>query len=140
MKKDLDKLINEMGDLYKEFKKDVKKATGKDLDDIMAMPIDTPEERKAFIDELTKVNDAINKKTDKEDLSNCFIKIKGGKEFSSLEAKGSSINLIHMLCQGLASVILKANIDDEDMQDLILKSIVKEVKSMIKNADITDII
>ena len=133
MKKDLDELINEMGDLYKEFKKDVKKATGKDLDEIMDMPINTPEERKAFIDEMTEVNKAINKKTDSCDLEGCFIKIKGGKEFSSLEAKGSSINLIHMLCQGLASVILKAHIDDEDMQDILLKSIVKEVKNAIKN-------
>ena len=97
------------------------------------MPINTPEERKAFIAEMMEVNNAINKKTDKTNLEGCFIKIKGGKEFSSLEAKGSSVNLIHMLCQGLASVIVKASITDEEMQDILLKSIVKEVKDAIKN-------
>lgn len=141
MEKDFDKLMkdlkyvmDEMGDMFEEFKKDVKKATGKTLDEIMAMPVDTPEEKKAFIDELEKVKHSIEK-TDTHDFTGNYIKMKGGRHCTSFEANGSSSDLLHMLCQGLATVIQRAN-SDEDKQNELLELVVKETKNMIKHMDI----
>ena len=132
--KDLNKVMSEMGDIFEEFKKDVKKATGKTLDEIMAMPVDTLEEKKAFIDELEKIKH-MTEKTDTHDFTGNYIKMKGGKHCNSFEANGSTCDLLHMLCQGLATVIQRANID-EDKQNELLELVVKETKSMIKHMDI----
>ena len=141
MEKDFEKLIKElknvmsdMGDMFKEFEKDVNKATGKTLDEIMDMPVDTPEEKKAFIDELMKIKH-MTEKTDTHDFTGNYIKMEGGRHCTSFEASGSPSELIYMLCQGLATVIRRAN-SDEDKQNKILEIVVKEVKDMIKHMDI----
>ena len=132
--KDLNNVMSEMGDIFKEFEKDVKKATGKTLDEIMAMPVDTPEEKKAFVDELMKVKHMMEK-TDSHDFTGNYIKLTGGRHCTSFEASGSPSDLLHILCQGLATVIQKAN-SDEDKQNKLLELVVKEVKDMIKHMDI----
>ena len=132
--KDLKDLMDEMGNMIEEFKKDVKKATGKTLDEIMAMPVDTLEEKKAFIDELEKVKHSIEK-TDTHDFTGNYIKMNGGKHCNSFEAKGSTCDLLHMLCQGLATVIQRAN-SDEDKQNKLLELVVEETKNIIKHMDI----
>lgn len=132
--KELNNVMSEMGDMFKEFKKDVKKSTGKTLDDIMDMPVDTPEEKKAFVDELMKVKHMIEK-TDTHDFTGNYINIKGGRYCTSFKASGSTGDLLHMLCQGLATVIQRVN-SDEDKQNELLEVIVKEIKDMIKHMDI----
>lgn len=132
--KELNNLMNEMGDMFKEFEKDVKKSTGKTLDEIMDMPVGTPEEKRAFVDELMKVKHTIEK-TNTHDFTGNYIKIKGGRHCTSFEASGSTNDLLHMLCQGLATVIQRAN-SNEDKQNKLLELIVKEVKNMIKHMDI----
>ena len=132
--KELKNVMSEMGDMFKEFEKDVNKATGKTLDEIMDMPVDTLEEREAFIDELIKVKHIIEK-TDSHDFTGNHIKMEGGRHCTSFEASGSPSELIFMLCQGLATVIQRAN-SDEDKQNKILELVVKEVKDMIKHMDI----
>ena len=132
--KDLDNVMSEMGDIFKEFEKDVKKATGKTLDEIMDMPVDTLEEKKAFVDELMKIKHMMEK-TDSPDFTGNYIKMKGGKHSNSFEASGSTSNLLHMLCQGLATVVQRAN-SDEDKQNKLLELVVEEVKDMIKHMDI----
>ena len=132
--KDLDNVMSEMGDIFKEFEKDVKKATGKTLDEIIDMPVDTLEEKKAFVDELMKIKHMMEK-TDSPDFTGNYIKMKGGKHSNSFEARGSTSNLLHMLCQGLATVVQRAN-SDEDKQNKLLELVVEEVKDMIKHMDI----
>ena len=132
--KDLNNVMSEMRGMFKEFEKDVKKATGKTLDEIIAMPVDTPEEKKAFIDELMKIKHMIEK-TDSHDFTGNYINMKGGRHCTSFEARGSEYDLVHMLCQGLATVIQRANID-EDKQNELLELVVKETKNMIKHMDI----
>ena len=131
---DLNKVMGEMGDMFKEFEKDVNKATGKTLDEILGMPVDTPEEKKAFVDELMKVKHMIEK-TDTHDFTGNYIKIKGGRHCTSFEASGSTRDLLYMLCQGLATVIQRAN-SDENKQSELLEVVVKQVKDMIKHMDI----
>ena len=132
--KDLKNVMSEMGDMFKEFEKDVKKATGKTLDEIMAMPVDTPEENKAFVDELMKVKHMMEE-TDTHDFTGNYIKIKGGRHCTSFEANGSTSDLLHMLCQGVATVVQKT-CDEEDKQEELIKLFSDEVKNMIKDMDI----
>ena len=108
--KDLDNVMSEMGDMIEEFKKDVKKATGKTLDEIMDMPVDTPEEKKAFVDELLKIKEKLDgKKSCNFDGS--YVKITGGKHCTSFEAKGSKNDVIHLLAQGVSAMIKNLYLD-----------------------------
>jgi len=132
--KDLNNVMSEMGDMFKEFEKDVKKATGKTLDEIMAMPVDTPEEKKAFVDELMKVKHMMEE-TDTHDFTGQYIKMKGGRHCTSFEARGSNCDLLHMLAQGVATVVQRT-CDGEDKQEELIKLFSDEVKNMIKHMDI----
>ena len=98
------------------------------------MPVDTPEEKKAFVDELMKVKHMMEE-TDTHDFTGNYIKIKGGRHCTSFEANGSTSDLLHMLCQGVATVVQKT-CDEEDKQEELIKLFSDEVKNMIKDMDI----
>ncbi len=132
--KDLNKVMSEMGDMFKEFKKDVKEATGKTLEEIMAMPVDTPEERQAFVDELMKVRKMMTGEK-KCNFKGQYIKITGGESCTSFEASGNSVDLLHMLAQGVATVLERQKLDEKDT-DEFLKLFSDEIKEMIKKMEI----
>lgn len=131
---DLNKVVDGMGDLMKEFEKDVKKATGKTLDEIIAMPVNTPEERQAFVDELMKVRKMMTGEK-KCNFKGQYIKITGGESCTSFEASGNSVDLFHMLAQGVATVLSRQNLDEKDT-DEFLKLFSDEIKEMIKKMEI----
>lgn len=130
----LNKVVEGMGDLMKEFEEDVKKATGKTLNEIMDMPVNTPEERQAFVDELMKVRKMMTGEK-KCNFKGQYIKITGGESCTSFEASGNNIDLLHMLAQGVATVLERQHLDEKDT-DEFLKLFSDEIKNMIKKMEI----
>lgn len=129
--KSMDKVLESLKAISKDFDKLVKEATGKTLDEIMAMPVETVEERKAFVEELMKVKDAMNGEK-VHNFDGQYIKISGGEHCTSFEAKGSKEDLIHMLAQGVCAMINNLGIKDDKVDEFI-KIFTEEVKSMLKN-------
>ena len=147
MDKDFEKLIKSLMKDVKEFTnsfgKIVEDATGKDLDELMEMPTETDEEKKAFLKEIKKIKDKLDEITDKKendvhDFSEEFIKIKGGKTYTSFEAKGNPVDLLHMLAQGVATIMYKNGknkpFSDKDFEEFS-KMYMDEVKSIYDHTD-----
>lgn len=130
--KDLDELIEELGKTIKDFAKRFdevsKEATGKSLDEIMAMPTETKEEKKAFVEELLKIKSKLDG-SKPCDFDGQYVKITGGKMCTQFEAKGYTRDLIHLLAQGVSAVIKNAGVK-EDKIDEFLDMFKNEVKEM----------
>lgn len=129
--KELNNLMNEMGDMFKEFDKASKEATGKTLDEIIKMPVKTPEERKAFVEELLKIKEKLDGKKPRN-FDGSYVKITGGKHCTSFEAKGSKNDVIHLLAQGVSAMIKNLDLDKEKSKEF-LNMFIDEVKSMNDN-------
>lgn len=135
MEKDLDNLMEDLMKVVKDFTeafdKASKEATGKTLDEIIKMPVETPEEKKAFVEELLKIKE----KLDGKKLCNfdgSYVKITGGKHCTSFEAKGSKTDVIHLLAQGVSAMIKNLDLDKEKSKEF-LNMFIDEVKSMNNN-------
>ena len=133
MEKDLDNLMEDLmkvvKDFTEEFDKASKEATGKTLDEIIKMPVETPEEKKAFVEELLKIKE----KLDGKKLCNfdgSYVKITGGKHCTSFEAKGSKTDVIHLLAQGVSAMIKNLDLDKEKSKEF-LNMFIDEVKEML---------
>ena len=135
MEKDLDNLMEELmkvvNDLTETFDKASKEATGKTLDEIIKMPVGTPEEKKAFVEELLKIKEKLDGKK-LCDFDGSYVKITGGKHCTSFEAKGSKTNVIHLLAQGVSAMIKNLDLDKEKSKEF-LNMFIDEVKSMNDN-------
>lgn len=135
MKKDLDNLMENLmkavNDFTETFDKASKEATGKTLEDIVKMPVDTPEEKKAFVEELLKIKEKLDGKKP-YDFEGQYVKITGGKHCTSFEARGSKKDLIHLLAQGVSAAIKNLEIK-EDKVDEFLDIFKNEVKEMLDN-------
>jgi hypothetical protein len=135
MEKDFSKLIDNLMEGFKEFIKGIeevsKEATGKTFDEIMAMPTDTQEERKAFVDELLKIKGKLDG-SKPCDFEGQYIKITGGKTCTQFEAKGSKRDLVHLLAQGVSAAIKNMELK-EDKVDEFLDMFKNEVKEMLNN-------
>ena len=95
------------------------------------MPVETPEEKKAFVEELLKIKE----KLDGKKLCNfdgSYVKITGGKHCTSFEAKGSKTDVIHLLAQGVSAMIKNLDLDEEKSKKF-LNMFIDEVKSMNNN-------
>lgn len=81
MEKDLDNLMENLMKVVKDFTeafdKASKEATGKTLDEIIKMPVETPEEKKAFVEELLKIKEKLDGKKPC-DFEGQYVKITGG--------------------------------------------------------------
>lgn len=135
MEKDLDNLMEDLMKVVKDFTeafdKASKEATGKTFEEIMGMPVDTPEEKKAFVEELLKIKEKLDgKKVCNFDGS--YVKITGGKHCTSFEAKGSKTDVIHLLAQGVSAIMKNINVKKEK-EDEFLNLFIDEVKSMNNN-------
>ena len=135
MEKDLDNLMENLmkvvNDLTETFDKDSKEATGKTLDEIIKMPVETPEEKKAFVEELLKIKEKLDGKK-LCDFEGQYVKITGGKHCTSFEAKGSKTDVIHLLAQGVSAMIKNLDLDKEKSKEF-LNLFIDEVKSMNDN-------
>lgn len=136
MEKDLDSLMEDLMKVAKDFTeafdKSSKEATGKTLDEIIKMPVETTEEKKAFVEELLKIKE----KLDGRKLCNFdgnYVKITGGKHCTSFEAKGSKANIIHLLAQGVSAMIKNLDLDEEKSKEF-LNMFIDEVKEMLGNS------
>ena len=135
MEKDLDNLMEDLMKVVKDFTeafdKASKEATGITFDEIIKMPVETPEEKKAFVEELLKIKE----KLDGKKLCNfdgSYVKITGGKHCTSFEAKGSKTDVIHLLAQGVSAMIKNLDLDEEKSKKF-LNMFIDEVKSMNNN-------
>ena len=135
MEKDLDNLMENLmkvvNDLTETFDKASKEATGKTFEEIIKMPVETPEEKKAFIDELLKIKEKLDGKKPC-DFEGQYVKITGGKHCTSFEARGSKKDLIHLLAQGVSAAIKNLELK-EDKVDEFLNMFKDEVKEMLDN-------
>lgn len=135
MEKDLDNLMENLMKVVKDFTeafdKASKEATGKSLDEIMKMPVETPEEKKAFVEELLKIKEKLDGKK-LCDFEGSFVKITGGKHCTSFEAKGSKHDVIHLLAQGVSAMIKNLDLDEEKSKEF-LNMFIDEVKSLNEN-------
>ena len=135
MEKDLDNLMENLmkvvNDLTETFDKASKEATGKTFEEIIKMPVETPEERKAFVEELLKIKEKLDGKKPC-DFEGQYVKITGGKHCTSFEARGSKKDLIHLLAQGVSAAIKNLEIK-EDKVDKFLNMFKDEVKEMLDN-------
>ena len=135
MEKDLDNLMENLmkvvNDLTETFDKASKEATGKTLDEIIKMPVETPEEKKAFVEELLKIKEKLDGKK-LCDFEGQYVKITGGKHCTSFEAKGSKTDVIHLLAQGVSAMIKNLDLDKEKSKEF-LNLFIDEVKSMNDN-------
>ena len=135
MEKDLDNLMEELmkvvNDLTETFDKASKEATGKTFEEIIKMPVETPEEKKAFVEELLKIKEKLDGKKPC-DFEGQYVKITGGKHCTSFEARGSKKDLIHLLAQGVSAAIKNLEIK-EDKVDEFLDIFKDEVKEMLDN-------
>lgn len=135
MEKDLDNLMEDLMKVVKDFTeafdKASKEATGKTLDEIIKMPVETPEEKKAFVEELLKIKEKLDGKKPC-DFEGQYVKITGGKHCTSFEARGSKKDLIHLLAQGVSAAIKNLEIK-EDKVDEFLNMFKDEVKEMLDN-------
>ena len=135
MKKDLDNLMEDLmkavNDFTETFDKASKEATGKTLEEIVKMPVDTPEEKKAFVEELLKIKEKLDGKKPC-DFEGQYVKITGGKHCTSFEARGNKKDLIHLLAQGVSAAIKNLEIK-EDKVDEFLDMFKNEVKEMLDN-------
>lgn len=135
MEKDLDNLMEDLMKVVKDFTeafdKASKEATGKTLDEIIKMPAETPEEKKAFVEELLKIKEKLDGKKPC-DFEGQYVKITGGKHCTSFEARGSKKDLIHLLAQGVSAAIKNLELK-EDKVDEFLNMFKDEVKEMLDN-------
>lgn len=138
MEKDLDNLMEDLMKVVKDFTeafdKASKEATGKTFEEIIKMPVETPEEKKAFVEELLKIKE----KLDGKKLCNfdgSYVKITGGKHCTSFEAKGSKIDAIHLLAQGVSAMIKNLDLDKEK-EDKFLNMFIDEVKAISNSGTI----
>ena len=135
MKKDMDNLMEDLmkvvKDLTEKFDKDSKEATGKTFEEIIKMPVETTEEKKAFIEELLKIKEKLDGKK-LCDFDGSYVKIAGGKHCTSFEAKGSKVDIIHLLAQGVSAMIKNLDLDEEKSKEF-LNMFIDEVKSMNNN-------
>lgn len=135
MKKDMDNLMEDLmkvvKDLNETFDKASKEATGKTFEEIIKMPVETPEEKKAFVEELLKIKEKLDGKKPC-DFEGQYVKITGGKHCTSFEARGSKKDLIHLLAQGVSAAIKNFKIK-EDKVDEFLDMFKDEVKEMLDN-------
>lgn len=135
MEKDLDNLMEDLMKVVKDFTeafdKASKEATGKTLDEIIKMPVETPEEKKAFVEELLKIKEKLDGKKPC-DFEGQYVKITGGKHCTSFEARGSKKDLIHLLAQGVSAAIKNLELK-EDKVDEFLDMFKDEVKEMLDN-------
>lgn len=135
MEKDLDNLMENLMKVVKDFTeafdKASKEATGKSLDDIMKMPVETKEEKKAFVEELMKIKEKLDG-TKVCDFEGSYVKITGGKHCTSFEAKGSKHDVIHLLAQGVSAMIKNLDLDEEKSKEF-LNMFIDEVKSLNEN-------
>ena len=142
MEKDFEKLMDNVRIFVKgleEFKNDfeklVKEETGLTLEELAKMPTETDEEKEKFLELMKKLKKAVDKKVedkkeDKADFSGNFIKIKGGKGFTSFEGRGESATLIHMLVQGVATVLARNTSLDNDGLNEFGKMFTDELKTI----------
>ena len=133
MKKDIDNLMEDLmkvvKDLNETFDKASKEATGKTFEEIIKMPVGTPEEKKAFVEELLKIKE----KLDGKKLCNfdgSYVKITGGKHCTSFEAKGSKTDIIQLLAQGVSAMIKNLDLDKEKSKEF-LNMFIDEIKEML---------
>ena len=133
MEKDLDNLMENLmkmvNDLTETFDKVSKETTGKTFEEIIKMPVGTPEEKKAFVEELLKIKE----KLDGKKLCNfdgSYVKITGGKHCTSFEAKGSKNDVIHLLAQGVSAMIKNLDLDKEKSKEF-LNMFIDEIKEML---------
>ena len=135
MKKDMDNLMEDLmkvvKDLNETFDKASKEATGKTFEEIIKMPVGTPEEKKAFVEELLKIKEKLDGKK-LCDFEGSYVKITGGKHCTSFEAKGSRIDVIQLLAQGVSAIMKNINVKKEK-EDEFLNMFIDEVKSMNDN-------
>lgn len=138
MEKDLDNLMEDLMKVVKDFTetfdKASKDATGKTFEEIIKMPVETPEEKKAFVEELLKIKE----KLDGKKLCNfdgSYVKITGGKHCTSFEAKGSKTNVIHLLAQGVGAMIKNLDLDKEKSKEF-LNMFIDEVKAISNSGTI----
>ena len=138
MEKDLDNLMEDLMKVVKDFTeafdKASKEATGKTFEEIIKMPVETPEEKKAFVEELLKIKE----KLDGKKLCNfdgSYVKITGGKHCTSFEAKGSKTNVIHLLAQGVGAMIKNLDLDKEKSKEF-LNMFIDEVKAISNSGTI----
>ena len=133
MEKDLDNLMENLMKVVKDFTeafdKASKEATGKTLDEIIKMPVGTFEEKKAFVDELLKIKEKLDGKKPCN-FDGSYVKITGGKRCTSFEAKGSKNNVIHLLAQGVSTMIKNLDLDKEKSKEF-LNMFIDEVKEML---------
>ena len=135
MKKDMDNLMEDLmkvvKDLNETFDKASKEATGKTFEEIVKMPVETPEEKKAFVEELLKIKEKLDGKKPC-DFEGQYVKITGGKHCTSFEAKGPKVEIIHLLAQGVSAMIKNLDLNEEKSKEF-LNMFVDEVKSMNDN-------
>ena len=135
MKKDMDNLMEDLmkvvKDLNETFDKASKEATGKTFEEIVKMLVETPEEKKAFVEELLKIKEKLD---DKKlcDFEGSYVKITGGKHCTSFEAKGPKVDVIQLLAQGVSAIMKNINVKKEK-EDEFLNMFIDEVKSMNDN-------
>lgn len=135
MKKDMDNLMEDLmkvvKDLNETFDKASKEATGKTFEEIIKMPVGTPEEKKVFVEELLKIKEKLDgKKLCSFDGS--YVKITGGKHCTSFEAKGPKVEIIQLLAQGVSAMIKNLDLNEEKSKEF-LNMFIDEVKSMNNN-------
>lgn len=138
MEKDLDNLMEDLMKVVKDFTeafdKASKEATGKAFEEIIKMPVETPEEKKAFVEELLKIKEKLDgKKVCNFDGS--YVKITGGKHCTSFEAKGSKTYVIHLLAQGVSAMIKNLDLDKEKSKEF-LNMFIDEVKAISNSGTI----
>ena len=138
MEKELDNLMEDLMKVVKDFNeafdKASKEATGKAFEEIIKMPVETPEEKKAFVEELLKIKEKLDgKKVCNFDGS--YVKITGGKHCTSFEAKGSKTNVIHLLAQGAGAMIKNLDLDKEKSKEF-LNMFIDEVKAISNSGTI----
>ena len=95
------------------------------------MPVGTTEEKKAFIEELLKIKEKLDGKK-LCDFEGSYVKITGGKHCTSFEAKGSKVDIIQLLAQGVSAMIKNLDLDEEKSKEF-LNMFIDEVKSMNNN-------
>lgn len=133
MKKDIDKIIEDLGNSINEFTDMIdtitKEATGKSLAELIDMPTDTAEGKEAFHKELSKIKDVLDSSSKVCDFEGSSIKITGGKKYTKFEASGCKYDLVHLLAQGVSAMMKNINIK-KDKEDEFFKLFIDEVKKI----------
>lgn len=134
--KSVETFMKGLDEFREDFEKLVKEETGKTLEELAKMPTETDEQKEEFINLMKKLKDAVDKKGNKKDkgadFSGNYIKIKGGKGFTSFEGSGNSATLIHMLVQGIATVLSRNTSLDDDRLNEFGKLLTDELKTIYK--------